>query len=83
MNEENDSNQDQNNADTRYEKFCKKWNINSNLVMLKLTLFVLYGGMNNISKNIYYVLSILTKNKFFLKNNIVTIINHIILIINE
>lgn len=36
---------------SRYKEFCEKWNINSNLVMLKLTLFVLYGGKCKLLKN--------------------------------
>lgn len=28
--------------------FCQKHGINANLIMLKITLFVMYGGMNNI-----------------------------------
>lgn len=30
--------------DSKIAKFCKKYGINPNLVMLKITLFVMYGG---------------------------------------
>lgn len=30
--------------DSKFLKFCERHNINSNLVMLKITLFVMYGG---------------------------------------
>lgn len=29
---------------TKFGKFCRKYGINSNLIMLKITLFVMYGG---------------------------------------
>lgn len=29
---------------TRFGKFCQRHGINSNLIMLKITLFVMYGG---------------------------------------
>lgn len=29
---------------TRFSKFCDRHGINSNLIMLKITLFVMYGG---------------------------------------
>lgn len=29
---------------TRWEKFCQRHGINPNLIMLKITLFVMYGG---------------------------------------
>lgn len=29
---------------TEFGKFCQKHGINSNLIMLKITLFVMYGG---------------------------------------
>lgn len=29
---------------TRFGEFCQKHGINSNLIMLKITLFVMYGG---------------------------------------
>lgn len=28
-----------------FHKICDRWKINTNLIMLKITLFVLYGGM--------------------------------------
>lgn len=31
-------------TDTWFYKLCNKWKINTNLIMLKVTLFVLYGG---------------------------------------
>lgn len=30
---------------TKFHKFCERHGINSNLIMLKITLFVMYGGM--------------------------------------
>jgi hypothetical protein len=30
--------------DTKMNKFCRKHGINPNLIMLKITLFVMYGG---------------------------------------
>lgn len=30
---------------TKFSKFCQRHGINSNLIMLKITLFVMYGGM--------------------------------------
>lgn len=30
--------------ETKAEKFCRRHKINPNLVMLKITLFVMYGG---------------------------------------
>lgn len=35
---------DSNEPKTKYEKFCKRFGINPNLVMLKMTLFFMYGG---------------------------------------
>lgn len=32
---------------TRFGKFCQRHGINSNLIMLKITLFVMYGGKLN------------------------------------
>lgn len=32
------------NPPTRFEVYCKKLGINPNLVMLKVTLFIMYGG---------------------------------------
>lgn len=29
---------------TKFSKFCDRHGINSNLIMLKITLFVMYGG---------------------------------------
>lgn len=29
---------------TKFGKFCQRHGINSNLIMLKITLFVMYGG---------------------------------------
>lgn len=29
---------------TNFDKFCERHGINSNLIMLKITLFVMYGG---------------------------------------
>lgn len=29
---------------TKFGKFCQRYGINSNLIMLKITLFVMYGG---------------------------------------
>lgn len=31
---------------TKFGEFCEKHGINSNLIMLKITLFVMYGGKN-------------------------------------
>ena len=30
---------------SRFEIYCEKFGVNPNLIMLKLTLFVMYGGM--------------------------------------
>lgn len=30
--------------ETKFSKFCQRHGINSNLIMLKITLFVMYGG---------------------------------------
>lgn len=34
---------------TKFGKFCQRHGINSNLIMLKITLFVMYGGKCNMS----------------------------------
>lgn len=44
MTEDNDT-MEENVSNTKFQRFCDKWKINSNLITLKLTLFVLYGGM--------------------------------------
>lgn len=36
---------------TKYGKFCQKKGINPNLIMLKITLFVMYGGKFSIIHN--------------------------------
>lgn len=33
--------------DGSIQRFCKKYNINYNLIMLKVTLFLMYGGKSN------------------------------------
>lgn len=35
--------------DGRFQKFCKKCNINYNLIMLKVTLFLMYGGKSSLA----------------------------------
>lgn len=41
------------------QRFCKKCNINYNLIMLKITLFLMYGGKSRLVKydnmNLYIV----------------------------
>lgn len=32
------------------QRFCKKCNVNYNLIMLKVTLFLMYGGKSKISQ---------------------------------
>lgn len=39
-----DESQEREKAPTAFEKLCYKLNINPNLVMLKVTLFMMYGG---------------------------------------
>lgn len=34
---------------TKFGEFCQRHGINSNLIMLKITLFVMYGGNCNMS----------------------------------
>jgi hypothetical protein len=43
---------DENNEKTAWKRFCHKRGINHNLIWLKVTLFVMHGGMQkvNISK---------------------------------
>lgn len=40
---------------TKFGKFCQRHGINSNLIMLKISLFVMYGGRKFLIK-IYFVL---------------------------
>lgn len=47
---------------SRFEKYCERFNINPNLVMLKVTLFMMYGGKINI--NVFLVDSISSSTKF-------------------
>jgi len=35
------------------QRFCKKCNINYNLIMLKITLFLMYGGKSRLVKYNY------------------------------
>lgn len=35
---------------TKFGKFCQRKGINSNLIMLKITLFVMYGGRHSIEQ---------------------------------
>lgn len=39
---------------TKFGKFCQRHGINSNLIMLKISLFVMYGGRKFLIK-IYFV----------------------------
>lgn len=39
---------------SKFGKFCQRHGINSNLIMLKITLFVMYGGRKFLIK-IYFV----------------------------
>lgn len=41
---ETQTSKDEDEPKTRWEKICRKFRINPNLVMLKLTLFFMYGG---------------------------------------
>lgn len=40
---------------TEFRKFCLRHGINANLIMLKITLFVMYGGMNQRFCRIYFM----------------------------
>lgn len=40
---------------TKFGKFCQRRGINSNLIMLKISLFVMYGGRKFLIKT-YFVL---------------------------
>lgn len=40
---------------TKFGKYCQKHGINSNLIMLKISLFVMYGGRKFLIKK-YFVL---------------------------
>jgi len=39
--------------DSPIQRFCKKCNINYNLIMLKITLFLMYGGKSSSMKYTY------------------------------
>lgn len=47
---------------TKFRKYCQRHGINANLIMLKITLFVMYGGMKLIFCSIFYEFSLYRRN---------------------
>ncbi|XP_055687030.1 uncharacterized protein LOC129792220 [Lutzomyia longipalpis] len=48
MGEEIATNTDTKSTNTKFDKFCQRHGINSNLIMLKITLFVMYGATSSL-----------------------------------
>uniref|UniRef100_A0A1L8DEQ6 Putative transporter n=1 Tax=Nyssomyia neivai TaxID=330878 RepID=A0A1L8DEQ6_9DIPT len=48
MGEEIATNTDTKSTNTKFDKFCQRRGINSNLIMLKITLFVMYGATSSL-----------------------------------
>lgn len=52
---------DDSNEKSSWEKFCRERGINSNLLMLKVTLFVMHGGNSTLNRITFETLTL--KNK--------------------